>query len=1304
MWGSGYPGGAGGAAVTVAFSGTRDCFLHLPPALASHLRLQQGQAVKISLGYQPIFLSWMEIRHRNHHGENIAEINRHLAEKLGIAEGEQIFLEPCSQAVSCQQVEVEPLSADDWEILELHASSLERHLLDQIRIVFPKAIFPVWVEQHTHIYIQIGTLKPPAPYGRLEPHTQLLVCPKTRQLEEKATNLPSSKNDFLHERVIKSNMDQEEIIKQPFAKEPHLNAGVIEHCKPDSKEIYGSSVLPNVWNFIGSIFSRSPEQKQENSCGTSEIGVFKDELLNLIHMDSIFRVCQFQPPSVQSTSATYTYQKNAVHVFPWNLQFIDLDPNIKVTYGKISKLRSPRQRHQEAKQNLPFEKQNQMPSPEDRRQSGFNINQESSESYVVQIVWNGFEDLESAIKYNSVEAMHVGRVWIPDGLRKRMHIEMHATVRMKSLELVPKTPASLRLQPQRNLHKDISEDDIKSAFSSWLQDTTTVDVPWIMTDMHYIQLDVKEGMEEFVVSVVHPSPTEENKAENIFMLGPGLLQKTNIQVLIHPVSTKTDDASTQSTIHDTVQILPFCKLNSLGGVDKLGTSAFEHITHSLLGRPLSQKLATIAVGLRSGAILLTGAKGSGKSTLAKAICKEAFGRLDAHMEVIDCKTLRGKRLENIRKKVEEVFIEAAWRQPSILLMDDLDHIVGVPSTPEHENSPEAIQSYRLAHVLKDVIKEVISMGSLIALIATSQSEHTLHPSLVSVQGTHVFQCFKHIQPPDQEQRCELLRAIIENKLSSNINRFCDLDLQHIAKETEGFIARDFTMLVDRAIHSCVSNKEACKKEELNLSTLDFQKVLKDFIPSSLRNINLHKPKDLGWDRIGGLKDVQQILMDTIQLPAKYPGLFANLPIRQRTGILLYGAPGTGKTLLAGVVARESGMNFISIKGPELLSKYIGASEQAIRDVFNRAQAAKPCIVFFDEFDSIAPRRGHDNTGVTDRVVNQLLTQLDGVEGLQGVYVLAATSRPDLIDPALLRPGRLDKCLYCPPPDQTSRFEILKALSHSLPLANDVDFQLLAAKTEHFTGADLKALLYNAQLEAIHASLGSSLPQEQKSFEEQEARRDKEDIGSSSDSDLSLSSMVFLNHSSGSDDSAGDVEGGLEQSLISLEMSELFPEDSRSNIYRLYFGSSYESELGNGTPSELSSQCLSGPNSITHDLTGITLRDIVSSQPSVLRTASQEGFQELNQEQIEQLRAEINAIKANYRSKNGEDVAPNQSGLPKKTLIISQSHLMTALADTRPSISQDDWKNLVELYENFQHPKKRKGQNAIFRPGQKVTLA
>uniref|UniRef100_A0A672U2W5 Peroxisomal ATPase PEX1 n=1 Tax=Strigops habroptila TaxID=2489341 RepID=A0A672U2W5_STRHB len=1242
-----------------------------------------GQAVKVSCGHQPVFLSWMEIRHRGHQGENIAEINRLLAEKLGITDGEQVFIEPCSHVSSCQQVEVEPLSADDWEILELHASSLEKHLLDQIRIVFPKAVFPVWVEQHTHVYIKIGTLMPAAPYGRLEPCTELLVCPKPHEPEENITSTPSKESDLLLRSFVENNMEQEAALKDPFGKQPYLKPGVLEQSKADADMTVGSNVLPNIWNFLGSIFSHTSEQKQKTLCDKDETSTFKDKLLNIIHMDSIFRVCQSQPPSVQNASATHPFLKcNAIHIFPWNLEFIDLDPNPVVSYGKINELLSPRQRHQEAKQNLPFEKQKHLASMQDKSHS------DSSEAFregsVVQIVWNGFEDLKSVIEYGHIgEALHVGRVWIPDGLRKKLHIEIHSTVRIKSIESIPKIPVSLTLQPKENLHTDIHEDDIKSAFSSWLQDSTTDDHPWIMTSTDCIHLSVKDGMEEFVLSVVHPAHMEENKSENIFILSPSLLQKTNIQVNI-----------TYSKTSPYCRLLLFisCTDATLGhlmfyflcrGVEKLGASSFEHISHSLLGRPLSQKLAAIAVGLRSGGVLLTGGKGSGKSTLAKAICKEAFNRLDAHVEVIDCKALRGKRLVNIRKNVEEAFLEAAWRQPSILLMDDLDHIVGVPSTPEHENSPETIQSNRLAYVLKDLIKEVISMGSLIALIATSQSEHSLHPSLVSAQGTHIFQCFRCIRPPDQKQRCEMLYSIIKRRLNSDISKFSDLDLQCIAKETEGFVARDFTMLVDRAIHACVSNQNAFQSDELILSTVDFQKALKDFTPLALRNVNLHKPKDIGWERIGGLKDVKQILKDTIMLPAKYPELFANLPIRQRSGVLLYGAPGTGKTLLAGVVARESGMNFISIKGPELLSKYIGASEQAVRDIFDRAQAAKPCIVFFDEFDSVAPRRGHDNTGVTDRVVNQLLTQLDGVEGLQGVYVLAATSRPDLIDPALLRPGRLDKCLYCPPPDQNSRYEILKALSHSLSLANDVDFQDLAAKTEWFTGADLKALLYNAQLELANS-----------------------DFVSSSDSDFSLSSMVFLNHSSGSDDSAIDGEAGLEHSLISLDMSDLLPEDPRSNMYRLYFGSSYESELGNGTPSELSSLCLSGPNSITHDFTSVTHRDAASSQPSMLRTASQEDSLEHNQEQqIEHLRTEVNAIKTNYRNKNGEDSTLNQSVQAKNTLVITQSHLMAALEGIRPSISQDDWKNFTELYDNFQNPKKRRGQvGSTFRPGQKMTLA
>ncbi|XP_045041201.2 peroxisomal ATPase PEX1 isoform X2 [Desmodus rotundus] len=1234
MWGSERLVGAGesGAVVTVAFTNARDCFLRLPRRLASQLHLLQ------------------------------------------------VFLKPCSHVVSCQQVEVEPLSADDWEILELHAASLEQHLLDQIRIVFPQAIFPVWVDQQTYIFIQIVALTPTATYGRLEIDTRLLIQPKTRQAKEntfsKADNARGTSHNY--------GRDQKGLADELQTKQHQSNTiGVTGSNETDSEDIVDSPSMPSLWTMIGSIFSFGSEKKQETSWGVTEINAFKNMQSAVVPVDNIFRVCKSQPPSICSASATSVFHKHcAIHVFPWDQEYFDVEPSFIVTYGKLVHLLSPKQQQSKTKQNvLPPEKEKQVSEPLDQKQISQDHNQEAGKACVLKVVWNGLEELKNAIKYTkNVEALHLGKVWIPDDLRKRLNIEMHAVVRIAPVEITPKIPKSLKLQPRENLPKDITEENIKTVFYSWLQQSSTTTLPLIISEEEYIKLEIKDGLKEFSLNIVH---SWEKEKEDMFLLSTNLLQKITIQVLLDPMLKEENSEEIDF-------ILPFLKLNCLGGVTSLGLSSVEHITHSLLGRPLSRQLMSLMAGLRNGALLLTGGKGSGKSTVAKAVCKEAFDILDAHVEIVDCEALQGKRLENIQKTLEAAFSEAVWRQPAVVLLDDLDLLVGLPAPPEHQQGPEMVQSQRLAHALNDILKEFISMGSLVALIATSQSQHSLHPSLVSAQGLHTFQCVHHIQPPDQEQRCEILHNVIKNKLDCDINKFTDLDLQRIAKETEGFVARDFTVLVDRAIHSRLSYQSISTREELVLTTLDFQKALQGFIPASLRNVNLHKPQDLGWDKIGGLHEVRQILMDTIQLPAKYPELFANLPIRQRTGVLLYGPPGTGKTLLAGVIARESGMNFISVKGPELLSKYIGASEQAVRDIFIRAQAAKPCILFFDEFESIAPRRGHDNTGVTDRVVNQLLTQLDGVEGLQGVYVLAATSRPDLIDPALLRPGRLDKCVYCPPPDQVSRLEILNVLSDSLPLADDVDLQHVASVTDSFTGADLKALLYNAQLEALHGRLLScGLP----------------DGSSSSDSDLSLSSMVFLNHSSGSDDSAGDGECGLDQSLVSLEMSEVLPDESKFNMYRLYFGSSYESELGNGTSSDLSSQCLSAPSSMTQDFPAVPAKEQLLSQPPMFRTASQEGYQELTQEQRDQLRADISIIKGRYRSQSGEDDSLTRPGPIRASLAISQSHLMSALSHTRPSISEDDWKNFAELYESFQNPKKRKNQSGtMFRPGQKVTLA
>nr|XP_014347945.1 PREDICTED: peroxisome biogenesis factor 1 [Latimeria chalumnae] len=1286
-------------AVALKFTNSKNCFVYLPSHLVSQLHLQEGQAVELSWDFRrSAFLSW--VRHAGFCDEKEIGINRHLGEKLGLTDGEEVLLRACTQVSSCLQVVVEPLTADDWEILELHSSSLETHLLDQIRIVFPQAVFPVWVEQHTLIYIKVGSLIPAATYGRLEPLTELLVSPKLRGSASVSSHPPSSKGTGLNRRARKSNLNHGYVEKhsprQTFqesrATESCDSRGSDRQDAHRSRDVPRPSLLSGFWSFVSQAFYGTSKEQQvlERDRLTSI-----ENALRFLDTALVFRVCRSVPfhLDLKDSSAVSLVQTlpSSVCIFPWNQEFLDTEGSRAVTYGKLSKLLSPRQQKEETKQSLSMlDKRKAAETSGSTRQSATSQGQDddSAASFVVKVLCYGFADLKTmkACSKNST-ALHVGNVWIPEHLRQRVNIDLSAAVVIRPLEYIPLVPALVKLQPIETLLPDASEEELKSAFASWLQVSSTDNLPWLTAKTNSVSLLVKERVTEFAFSA-EPSPGNvQTKSDGVFMLSPSLLQKTNIQ------THKCSIVAAREDFHSRIQHAQWnCDALVSVGVQETSSSAFEHINHSLLGSPLSRELASFTLGICHGALLLTGAKGSGKSTVARAICREAADKLDAHVEIIDCKALRGKRLENIRKKLKEAVAEAAWRQPSVVLLDDVDQVAGAALAPEQEQGPEAVLSRQLAQAVKDMVTEVTSQRNLISVIATSLSEQSLHSSLISAQGTHLFQWHRDIQPPNQEQRIELLRCVVRNKTNVGVETMQSLDLESLAKQTEGFVARDFAALVERAVHAFLSNNRDCTDQvsEFSLSTSDFQRALKGFLPSSLRNAELHKPENLSWDRVGGLREVKQLLVDTIQLPAKYPVLFANLPIRQRSGILLYGAPGTGKTLLAGVVAQESGMNFISIKGPELLSKYIGASEQAVRDIFSRAQAAKPCILFFDEFDSLAPRRGHDNTGVTDRVVNQLLTQLDGVEGLHGVYVIAATSRPDLIDPALLRPGRLDKSVYCPPSDKVARLEILKALSQSLPLGDDVDLQQIAVLAECYTGADVKALLYNAQLEAVHSSQAVAGPQ---------------DAGLGSDSDGSLSSMIFLNNSSGSDDSTGDPEGGLEQSLVYLDTSELLPEDPQQNIWRLYFGSSYESELENGVASGMNSQCQSGPNSMTHELTGTSIRDTVSSHPPAFMASLQEGFQELSQEQMEQLRAEIGTIKANCKNRTMEDMSLNQTVQTKTSLTVCQSHLLTALTTTRPSISQDEWKKWTDLYSNFQRSQDGKDQGGFtLRAGQKVTLA
>ncbi|KAG5370416.1 Peroxisome biosynthesis protein [Yarrowia sp. C11] len=453
--------------------------------------------------------------------------------------------------------------------------------------------------------------------------------------------------------------------------------------------------------------------------------------------------------------------------------------------------------------------------------------------------------------------------------------------------------------------------------------------------------------------------------------------------------------------------------------------------------------------------LVYGSRGSGKSAVLSHI-KKGCKASHTHTVSIACGLIAQDRVQAVREVLTKAFLEASWFAPSVLFLDDIDALM--PAEVEHADSSRTRQ---LTQLFLELALPIMKSRH-VSIVASAQAKESLHMNLVT---GHVFEELFHLKSPDKEARLAILSEAVN--LMDEGAPFSQNDILEIASQVDGYLPGDLWTLSERAQHEMALRQIETGTENSSIQLADFNKALEDFVPSSLRGVKLQK-SNVKWNDIGGLKETKAVLLETLEWPTKYAPIFASCPLRLRSGLLLYGYPGCGKTYLASAVAAQCGLNFISIKGPEILNKYIGASEQSVRELFERAQAAKPCILFFDEFDSIAPKRGHDSTGVTDRVVNQMLTQMDGAEGLDGVYVLAATSRPDLIDPALLRPGRLDKMLICDLPSYEDRLDILRAIvDGKMSLDEKVELEYVASRTDGFSGADLQAVMFNAYLEAIH---------------------------------------------------------------------------------------------------------------------------------------------------------------------------------------------------------------------------------------------
>lgn len=472
-------------------------------------------------------------------------------------------------------------------------------------------------------------------------------------------------------------------------------------------------------------------------------------------------------------------------------------------------------------------------------------------------------------------------------------------------------------------------------------------------------------------------------------------------------------------------------------------------------------------------VLLYGPPGTGKTLLARALASET----NAHFETLSGPEIMSKYYGESEEKLRQLFKTAEEQAPSIVLIDEIDSIA-----PKREEVTGEVERRVVAQLLA-LMDGMEARGKVVVIGATNRPD-SLDPAL---RRPGRFDREIEIGVPNKESRLEVLQIHTRGMpLAKDVNQ------QKLADVTHGFVGADLAALareagmrsLRRVLPELDLEVEAIPAELLNkieVNNDDFLEALREMEPSAMREVMVESP-DVKWEDIGGLSQVKQELVESVEWPLTYAKLFAHMDAEPPKGILLYGPPGTGKTMLAKAVATESQANFISIKGPEFLSKWVGESEKAVREVFRKARQAAPSVIFLDEIDSIAPSRssGTSDSHVTERVISQILTELDGLESLNSVIVIAATNRPDIIDPALLRPGRFDRLIEIGLPDEKGRLEILKIHAAKKPLADDINLEEIAKKTEKYSGADLSAIVNEAVMLAIRECVlqGKSLEEAQ----------------------------------------------------------------------------------------------------------------------------------------------------------------------------------------------------------------------------------
>lgn len=1003
------------------------------------------------------------------------EVAQQFAECISLPDHISVQVRAVSNVVNATLVTIEPHSEDDWEVLELNAEQAEASILKQVRIVNEGMRFPLWLHGGAVITFLVVSTSPKRAVVQLVPGAEVAVAPKRRKKvvnKQDATVQSSNKESTMAKAQLRLQDLDRRLFHNCDVKGVELSIALtcVAYLHPETARKFSLDSLQLV-TLVPRLSSKdgvkTPDRNalRVNSASSKEAknGTSTDKkesrqvVARLLFSDLVAKghvmIARSLRLYLRAGLHSWIYLKGCITDLK---DIASLSLSLSPCYFKM------------LGQDKPVEK----PGPElidiDKLRKP---RKTSLDTYMDAVDWSIHDKIIATLSQDFPSKQEEKTGYLSDnkkGLRRLLEAWYQA-----QLDAIAATSGvevnSLILGKETLLHFEVKGYDFgidrktreqASSYSngSLKNRNKTGEMQLEFLYVLSIPEESVHGIEVNAYSLAF----DERKKDN---LGLELFERLKLGAPVSFHSLKESNSFTGFS-------------SNASSLSWMGTTASDVINRMmvLLYPPYSMWFNTCNLPL-PGHVLIYGPHGSGKTTLARAVAKSLEEREDlfAHIVFVSCSGLALDKASAIRQTLSASISEALDHAPSLVIFDDLDTIVS--SSSDSEGSQPSTSVVALTKFLSDFIDEygekrkcTCGIGP-IAFIASVQTLENI-PQSLSSSGRFDF----HVQLP--APAASEREAILKHEIRRRSLQCSDDILLDVASKCDGYDAYDLEILVDRTVHAAIGRflPSHSTLEEHDIPTLikdDFSRAMHEFLPVSMRDITKSAPEGgrSGWDDVGGLSDIRNAIREMIELPSKFPNIFGQAPLRLRSNVLLYGPPGCGKTHIVGAAAAAAcSLRFISVKGPELLNKYIGASEQAVRDIFSKAAAAAPCILFFDEFDSIAPKRGHDNTGVTDRVVNQFLTELDGIEVLTGVFVFAATSRPDLLDAALLRPGRLDRLLFCDFPSRQERLEILAVLSRKLPLANDVDIETIAGMTEGFSGADLQALLSDAQLAAVHEHL------------------------------------------------------------------------------------------------------------------------------------------------------------------------------------------------------------------------------------------